>query len=390
MFSRYTLGAAALVLTGFLVAVIPAQAQKTKDEVHPTELEKGRWKTSDGIPDGYRRIWKGRYELQTNCDDELSKQTMTHLNSMAKVFKTMLRPRKTLKNRMVVKLFRTRKHFMDYGAPAGAAAYFSPSIGEMVGYDTGVAGGKVRSQATSGGKNTFEEWRQRNSMDVLGVMCHEGWHQYFHYNCGSKVHFPAWCDEGIAEYFYSAYVDPKNKKKFIVGSPNDIRLATIQRALLGDAITPLEMFVQYEQRRYYANSSLHYAQGALFVHFLMEHPKYKKKKYVPRFVSVFLDQHSIKKTIPQVFGKKPKWDRMTKDYKDWTLAIPRVVDPISPMAELTKQFNVEAKKRFDALEPAVRKALQACLDKRAQTPWQAQAKAKAKAKAKAEEPASAN
>ena len=34
--------------------------------------------------------------------------------------------------------------------------------------------------------------------EIIGVFAHEGWHQYFHWYCTSKIEFPSWCDRASA------------------------------------------------------------------------------------------------------------------------------------------------------------------------------------------------
>jgi uncharacterized protein DUF1570 len=365
----------ALVLAGLVGAASGVDAQ---EGINWREIKKGRWKNPKHIPDGFSRTTVGKYELQSNCEKPIIKRVGTHLNTMYGGFRKFLVPKKTPKGKMVLKLFDTERQFQAYGQAPGAAAYFSPSDKEMVGYDTGVIGGEVRSkkaEATGSGlARDFQKWNERNQMDLLGVMSHEAWHQYFHWACGSIIDFPAWCDEGIAEYFYSCYVGEDGK--LVLGSPNDVRLETAQRLAASDRYVPFGEFVQYVQAEYYANAGANYAQGWAFTHFLNEHPGYKKKGYVRKFVKIFVDQHSVEKTVPRVFGRKPDWKTMEKDWKEWVLAIPRRADPLSPMVERTLAFNKKADERRAAMAPAVRKALESCIARRAPMPWDEEMKKK--------------
>ncbi|MCA9322696.1 MAG: DUF1570 domain-containing protein, partial [Planctomycetes bacterium] len=202
-------------------------------------------------------------------------------------------------------------------------------------------------------------------MDVLGVFSHEGWHQYLHWACSSQIPFPAWLDEGIGDYFYPAYFD---EKEVILGAPMDDRLPTIQHAILKDRHVPFEKFVLYAQRDYYANAGQNYAQGWSMVHFFMEHPLHRERDYVRRYLKIFLDLHSMEKTVPRVFGKDPDWAAIEADWKDWILSIPQEIDPDDPFVEKAVAANETIALRREGLAPEIRKALDACIAKRRNHP----------------------
>lgn len=347
-----------IVIGAFLVDVARAQ-----DPTPPAEIPKGRWKNDRKIPDGYDRIYVGPYEVQFNTEPELAQQIGAHLDQMFDVFRKLSPPKRTLGGKLCVKIFRSHQDFRDYGAPPGAAAYFSPLDEEMVGYDTGIVGGKLRREATG---NLFERWAALEAMDVLGVFNHEGWHQYFHWACGSKIDFPAWCDEGIAEYFYSAWFG--EDEKVVIGAPNDVRLPVIQAAIARGKLVPFDTFVTYTQAPYYRDAGHNYAQGWAFTHFLMLHPEYREQEYVRKFVKVFIDQHSIEKTVPRVF-KRVDWRQMEADFKAWVMAIPQRVNPNGPDAEERLAFNLEADRRRAELPEKIRAALEASITLRPPPPW---------------------
>ena len=237
----------------------------------------------------------------------------------------------------------------------------------MVGYNTGLVAGVSTVPATTGnGGRLRARLRAAYSLDVLGVFSHEGWHQYFHWTCGSLIPFPSWLDEGIGDYFYTAY--PDKSGKIVLGAPMDKRLGTIQGAIAGNRHVPLDKMVHFEQREYYRNAGQNYAQGWSMVYFFMEHPDYKKKRTAQRFVKIFTDQHSIKKTVKFVFPKKTKWKRLENDWKNWIMSIPRIVNPDDPMVALAEKSNKRAGEFFKALPPHVQKALRTCVEKGAARP----------------------
>ena len=323
------------------LTLLMAGATVLAQEYDPDKLNRGRWRPQDA-PKGWRIYERGRYQFQSNADPAKIEQVADHMAAMFKAYSKAFPSRRTPGHGFAVKLFATRAEFVSYGKNPGAGAYYSDSADEMVGYDTGMIGGELESRTTDANPLT-EMLRRKHSMDLLGVIAHEGWHQYFHWYCTSKIDFPSWCDEGIGEYFYTAVADGKGK--VTLGAPNTYRLETIQNAIKrsekgGDGYIPLAKLIRYRQRDYYAVAGLAYAEGWSLVHFLMEHPKYRKKRYVERFVRTFVDLHDIDASVDRAFAGLD-WDKVEQDWKAWVLAL-----------ELPEELQTE-------------KALEALLEKRA-------------------------
>lgn len=298
-----------------LVAALPAAAQPPK----ASDIKKGSWRPQD-VPAGWKIYNVGRYEFQSNAAEEKVRTVAKHLNAMCDLYRKTFPSTRTPNKTFVVKIFRNRKEFLDYGAPPGAGAYYSWRDKEMVGYDTGKIDGVMDKPETTGDKGrnpVLDALAKQHTLDLLGVFAHEGWHQYFHWWCTSKVSFPSWCDEGIAEYFYTARV---RDGKTVTGAPNDYRLGTIKWAIKANKHIPLKDLVTYDQQKYYSVAGLAYAQGWSLVHFFIEHPEYKKDRYLTRFVTVFVDQHAIDEAVKQVFSKMD-WEKTEKDWKEWVLAL---------------------------------------------------------------------
>jgi hypothetical protein len=286
-------------------------------------IKKGEWKDRTDIPEGFFVYERGRYVFQSNAPKERIEQLAKHLNEAYRLYEKSFPTGRTPGKPFVVKVFKDRKQFIEYGAPPSAGAYYSWGDKEMVGYDTGkVDGEMVGTGGTTGKsdpvKSAADAIRAQHTMDLLGVFAHEGWHQYFHFICASKVDFPSWCDEGIGEYFYTARF---RGRKMEVGAPNDYRLGTIRAAIKSKKTIPLKDLVTYNQAAYYRVAGLAYAQGWSFVHFLMEHPDYKKHRHLQKFLNIFIDQHSIQEAVDEVF-RKFDWEKVEKDWSEWVLALP--------------------------------------------------------------------
>jgi hypothetical protein len=283
-------------------------------------LKKGEWKPSDA-PEGWKIYPIARYQFQSDAPEARVKKVGAHLNAMFKTYLERFPTSRTPTKTFVVKIFKDRKGFLEYGAPPSAGAYYSWHDKEMVGYDTGMLDGELtESGGTTGRESVFPELealQRAHTLDLLGVFAHEGWHQYFHWYCTSKIEFPSWCDEGIGEYFYSARF---KDGKIDLGAPNTYRLGTIRSAIKRNKYIPLKDLVTFNQRKYYAQAGLAYAQGWSVVHFLMEHPDYKKQRLVSKFVVAFADLHSIDKAVAQVF-QRMDWEKLEKEWKAWVLAM---------------------------------------------------------------------
>lgn len=302
------------VLLLALCASLCAQAPEFK-------ITKGDWR-DDQVPPGWIRKVIGRYEFQSNAPPERVEAVAKHMNAMLERYKKLFRPAKQEGKPYVVKIFRNREEFLKYGAPPGAGGYYSKTDQEMVGYDTGKIGGVSAKAGTTGDRpaSLRERLAARFQMDLLGVFAHEGWHQYFHKHCGSGVPFPSWCDEGIGEYFYGSR---EHEGQMQVGRVNDYRLGTIRSAIKRGKTIPLKDLVGWDQQKYYAVAGLAYAQGWSLVHFFMEHPTWKSKKLLQKYMTSFVEQHSIEEAVQTAFKgwKDEQWAALEADWKQFTLSL---------------------------------------------------------------------
>jgi len=153
----------------------------------------------------------------------------------------------------VVRIFKNRSQYHEYGGPGGSAGYWAASHEELVIYDDKAGGG-------------------RN--DTWSVMNHEAFHQYIFYLYGSLAPH-SWYNEGTGDFF--AGYEYKHKK-FIL-KPFAWRVQTIKTALKEDTpenrkYIPLKEIVRYSQAEYYGNNKYklgggyNYAQGWSFIYFL--------------------------------------------------------------------------------------------------------------------------
>src|SRR5262249_13171216 len=110
------------------------------------------------------------------------------------------------------------------------------------------------------------------TFDLVRVLAHEGWHQYFHFYTVSWVPMPQWLDEGVGDYFFMApkEMSDGNLPGYEVGRIFTHRLRRIRRGIEDGDFTPFGKFMGIDQAAYYKNPSVNYAQGWSMVYFLLQ------------------------------------------------------------------------------------------------------------------------
>lgn len=148
----------------------------------------------------------------------------------------------------VLRVFKNRAQYHEYGGPGGSAGYWSSFHKELVIYDDKAGGGR---------------------RDTWIVLNHEAFHQYIYYLYGSIAPH-SWYNEGTGDFF-SGY-EYKHKKFKL--KPNSWRKETIKSAIKSNEHVPLKDLVRFTQREYYGNNKYgvgggqNYAQGWSFIYFL--------------------------------------------------------------------------------------------------------------------------
>jgi hypothetical protein len=279
------------------------------------ELRPGPWQTAGKVPEGWVVHNTRFYHVQSQCGPDKAKRLGEHMELMNAVYKKMFKPAKDGAKQYTIKLFKDEKSYHAYGAPQGAAAYYSWTDREMVCYDSGKwSDEEKKAEAPKTGPETHEERMRRLrsrtgmedalKMDVLGTAAHEGWHQFFDWMVGSKVELPSWIDEGMGDYFDAAAPNRgKGAKKGAaeLGRMNDGRLWIVQAAKPQDALVPLEQFVSMLQDAYYSNPDVCYAQGWAFCQFLLHAEKGKYAKVIPDYVRMIAIDSNWREVTKKAF-----------------------------------------------------------------------------------------
>ncbi|MAE76222.1 MAG: hypothetical protein CMJ85_05055 [Planctomycetes bacterium] len=295
------------------VASLPAQQR--------LGLKVGKWPRHNR-PRGWLVYQTKHYQIQSQAGKEKAKRLALHMEAMLKVYKKTFRPPKQYNVVNAVKLFKDRKSFLAYSPTGpGAAGYYSKTEKELVFYDTNHWGDEPNQAVTGGPGGT--PGRPPRQMDVLGVAAHEGWHQYFGWYVVSWIQIPSWVNEGMGDYYYSAApksVRQKRGKKtpLKVGRMNAARLPVIRWAVTKGKHVPFKQIMRYEQRQYYSNPSVCYAQGWSMCHFFLHHKDKKVRALIPRYIARFRQRKQWQKNHKAIFGRVDL-DTLEKEWKQWVL-----------------------------------------------------------------------
>jgi hypothetical protein len=209
----------------------------------------------------WRFIDTPHYLVIYNCDDGLAKYIAERVEYMREyAFETVFPPVAPIEACMIVRVCKEMDEYYHYGAPRGSAGYWSSGDDELV----------------------FPDLSQSKKPDpmTIGVMHHEAFHQYIHYAL-LENNLPIWFNEGFAEYFYC--VEGKGKKlKF--NERHGMRYGVVKSALGEGKLIPLKDFIKMNQRQYYSQASLCYAQGWAFATWMKNVTKNERYQQIPEIM----------------------------------------------------------------------------------------------------------
>ncbi|MFT4512429.1 MAG: hypothetical protein ACI89X_000206 [Planctomycetota bacterium] len=149
------------------------------------DIKPGPW-TKSKIPDGWVVHRTRNYQIQSQCGSEKAQRLGKHMEEAHKAYRRKFRPGKDGTTQQVIKLFKDRQSYLQYGAPPSRAAYYSRGEREMICYDTGKwreqqkpASPTTDSLPSIAGRHRLDRLSALMKMDLLDCAAHEGWHQYF-------------------------------------------------------------------------------------------------------------------------------------------------------------------------------------------------------------------
>jgi hypothetical protein len=218
-----------------------------------------RTRIKKALIDTWSFIDTPNYIVVYDCDRPLAKTIAKRIERMrTQCFEAYFPPKTPITDVMVVRVCKTKDTYYHYGGPRGTGGYWASGRDELV----------------------FPDFSRSKKADkaTLGVLHHEGWHQYLFYATGGRPS-PISFNEGFAEFFFCA--EPKGRKKMKIGDRHPMRHGTVKTAAATGKLAHLSHFWRLTQREHYAKSQLHYSQGWALCYWLMKGTRNDAYKQVP-------------------------------------------------------------------------------------------------------------
>jgi Protein of unknown function (DUF1570) len=196
-------------------------------------------------------------------DQTLLRKLMKDIEAIRGVYLEMFPPAVPMTAVSTVRICRDLEEYHQYGGPQGSGGYWNSVAKELVFFDYE----DVKGEGRGSGKE-----------DTLIVLYHEAFHQYIYYSTG-ELPPHSWYNEGTGDYFSGAKISGGKFKGIDV---NTWRIEFIQEVIRAKKYVPWQQITRYEQRQYYANPGVCYAQGWSMIYFLREskeaqnHPVWSK------------------------------------------------------------------------------------------------------------------
>jgi len=314
------------------------------------KVKEGAWNKRD-VPKGWVTCETEHYQVQSQIGEELAQKLGAHLEAMLTLYAEFIPTRRKMETSFVLKVFQDKKGFCDYAGlkpDTGVVAYYRQDTRELVGYDCGFIFGKRTIPAAlqlkpSTGDGLTDQDRVRITelleattdayfFDLVRVLSHEGWHQYFHFYTVSWVPMPSWLDEGLGDYFFMVHREekPDGQVEYRLGDMNSHRLRSIRRGLEDGKAVTFEKLMDFVQADYYSNPGVFYAQGWSMVQFLMQSPDPARRELIPRLIKDFKDSKNFVKSTDKIF-KKQDLAALDQEWIGWLLTLP-LSDPLLTLA----------------------------------------------------------
>lgn len=221
--------ASILTLLGVLLLSSTATAQRQRREPP--------WDTLD----------TKHYEIKYACTTAEAKYLGSWMEFVYKAYSFLIKVQ--AKKKHVIKLFRDRKQWVEFGQPPTAGAYYMPHNGHLVGY--------------------------YNRRLVFPIFAHEGLHQFMHIAVPDMSRLiPTWFSEGLADCMGSSKVY-KGQFRWCLFHVliAEGRSYVIKKALREGKALALEDLFKLNHKQFMKDAKLHYAQSWSFVHFLFCCPR---------------------------------------------------------------------------------------------------------------------
>ena len=203
----------------------------------------------EAMEDGWKVEDTENYIVVYNTSDQpLVRRIVKDLEDIREKYVELFPPSGPIEAVSTVRVCSGMEEYYSYGGPRGSAGYWYDVTEELVLPDATVR----------------EKGEKTDKSNTFIILYHEAFHQYIHYSAG-KLAPHSWFNEGYGDYFSGADISGGKVKKI---GPNPWRVATIKKAVEDRKHVPLAELIRYEQRDYYRNAGLCYAEGWSLIYFL--------------------------------------------------------------------------------------------------------------------------
>ncbi len=323
-----------------LAALVALAAAPDEDAVRP-----GPWSARD-VPEGWVVTETDAYQVQSEVGEDKARRLAEHLEGLLPAYRELLPDRRRLPT-LVLKVFRDREAYRAYGGVS--VAHYDDVHGEIACYDTGVVLGRrdvpaqirladpgaldLRGEEHDALRRLLDDVTDALVVDVAEAVAHEGWHQVLHETTVSQVAMPAWIDEGVADWFSTARLDPETGR-WTVGALHHGRLRVVRRALEEGRTVSFGEMLGFDQDDYYRDAETSYAQGWSMVAFLMRHEDPALREAVGDLIAHFRRSKDFRESTERVFRDRDL-DALGRDWEAWVAA----TEPDDPFATLAEAFG---------------------------------------------------
>jgi hypothetical protein len=276
-------------------ASLRAKAANEEEEDFPVDAEYVGQAKRNKIKKDLIKSWSfidtPHYIVIYDCDKPLAKTIAKRIERMrAQCFETWFPPLRPIEDVMVVRVCKDHSTYNHYGGPPGTGGYWASGRDELV----------------------FPDFSRSKKADksTLGVLHHEGWHQYLHYATGGRMS-PIAFNEGIAEFFFCA--EPKGRKKMSIGDRHPMRHGIVKTAASTGELIEVKEFLLLTQRQHYSRSSLCYSEGWALFYWLLKGTKNKAYQQIPEKIYNALVEMSWEQAVTHALeGIDP--EKLHKDF----------------------------------------------------------------------------
>ena len=263
-----TLGIAILVLgcthtqNRPYVAAEQTPTINTEAAVRPTPYRTEPWKFMD--IDGVQLISE-HYRIYTTINNqEVRRRFPAFMESALRQYRTTFGPLDDVPKKLIMYIMQDRRQWKNLSRQL--LPQYAPLL-EMI---------ERGGFATNGiAILFFIDWGSQ-SKDTMTIAAHEGWHQYM--QATFECPLPAWLDEGIATYL-EGHRTTMGIQQFEPAS-NSARLDILKASMTSGQVIPLRQIMNESPQTFLQSGQkgvlLYYAQTWTLIHYLMQHPIYRK------------------------------------------------------------------------------------------------------------------